>query len=203
MPGGPADRSWPVLETIVFVPLSLHQRLPPFAFMHMARLCPRLREVSTEVPLAAAELAAALEGLAPAARTLEALEFSVGDYTDDPPDTDADTADEEERELGAAPGAAEALGHLSGLRRLSVGWDRQPGAAALLASLSAPTLLSSLKLDIGEWWEGAQPPQAPDLRPGSLRKLALECDDAQHALHALRAIPRLGGVTNLELTMSG
>ena len=92
---------------------------------HQARLCPGLREFSGRQKDCAA-LAAALEGLAPAAGTLETL--CLGDRILIEP--------------AAVPRAAEALRTLSGLRRLEVNWDGPDAVALLARALPALTSLS-------------------------------------------------------------
>ena len=165
--------------------------------MQLARLWPGLREICSDAPLNAAELAAALEGLTPVVRTLEALDLRVSKDADKVTDADPDTADEERIKPGAMPRAAAALCNLGGLRRLKIDLSGEPGTVGVLApALQASTSLSSLELIGGTWHEGARPLKVLDLRPGPLRELTLYCVGK---LNALRTMPRLGGVTKLRL----
>ena len=107
------DRSWPAVEDVYGL-----DELPAATVQHAARLCPGLRSVTFRAH-DGAELAAALEGLAPVAGTLAVLELGLrGD---------------EAIEQGAMLRAAEALGQLSGLQRLDVCWRWAPGVGRLLA----------------------------------------------------------------------
>ena len=93
------------------------------------------------------------------------------------------------------PHAAEALQILDGLGVLQIGWDAGD-FGPLTQALAALTSLSSLCFGGDTRWEGAQPPQPLDSRPGPLRELFLRLSGKAHAL---RAISRLGAVTKLEL----
>ena len=137
------DQSWPAVEAVRY-----RTRQPAATAAHIARQCPWLDELSCELDDIKG-LAAALEGLAPAADTLEELSLSI----------------EKPVEPGAAvPRAAEALRQLGGLQRLVVGKWEGPGAEQLLAlALPALASLSSLEVTALEDSADAQPREI-DLR---------------------------------------
>ena len=157
------DRGWPTVEAVRLMD-GTDRYLPVSVIRHTARLSPGLTDICFEnAPLDLDELAAAFEGLAAVAPTLQALDFWV-----------VEDAIEDESRPGSIQLAAEALGHLSGLRRLTVMWDRETGPAGVLApALRALTSLSSLAVRGVAWREGAQPRQPLDERRGSLRELVL------------------------------
>ena len=99
------DRRWPAVEVVSH----RYTEVPAPTILHLVRLCPQLRDVSFQV-LNGEELAAALEGLAPAAGTLQALRLSLKVA--------------EGIEPGAALRVGTALVRLSGLRQLSITEDR-------------------------------------------------------------------------------
>ena len=187
------DRSWPSVEAVHLRDrhdISSDYFYPPASTVaHVARLRPRMQELLCD-SLDACELAAALEGLAAVAGTLEVLDLDLYPMTDDYTD------DAENLINSTMPRAVEALTRLSSLRRLSVYWEHD--ALRLLApALPALASLTSLVFVGGEQWERAQPQQQQlDLQPGSLRELTLTC---QETLHGLRAMPRLDGVTKLSV----
>ena len=169
------DRSWPTVEAVSRFSWLY---MPAPSVPHWARLCSGLREVSCGAHNGE-ELAAALEGLAPVAGTLEALRLSLTVYKG--------------IKLDTVSHAAEALGRLGRLRQLQVYWGCTPGAGCLLTpALVSLTSLLSLAVR-GTTWAGAPLLQLPllGLRPGSLKKLEFSCSKM------LGALPHMGGVTAL------
>ena len=181
------DRSCPAVEV---VSSSIHN-VPAGTVVHVARLCPRLREVSCRA-LDSAELAAALEGLAPVAGTLEALELTMQDYAQMSVGIFAPV----QVEPGALLPASEALGRLRSLRRLHIVWEHEPGPACLLApALPSLSSLSSLEVNgLPPGWLATRLSPPLGVWPGSLREVTLYYPGM---LGGLRALPHLGGVTKL------
>lgn len=148
---------------------------PAPAAAHLPRLCPRMRELAIQCrPGDAAALADALEALAAAKGTLEALHLSLEGARFEP---------------DAASRAAAALAALSGLRRLGVSWGSEElhESGDLLA-----TALRALTPQPSPVAREPSPAQPPWLMELTLR--------GEWALDALRAARQLGhGVTSLHL----
>lgn len=173
------DGRWPTVEAVDYA----YRPLPAAVAQHVARLCPRLREIRIDSGADdGSELAAALDGLAASTGALELLQLAVGSMRTEP---------------GRLQGAAASLGKLSGLRRLQVEYfgeaDAATSAGLLAAALSSMTSLTALQV-VCCALDGLLLPQL-GAAPQALRELALY--GGQPALDALRAAPQLGAVTKL------
>lgn len=185
---------WPAAREFCYSDISL----PVPVAIHVARLCPRLRRVSFERGShnSAALCAAAFEGLAAAAGTLESLDFQS---REDPPANDGDSS------CGptSTQRMAAALARLSSLHHLKFVWDHQEpasfeGAEVLAGAMPSLTALTSLKIE-GPMAEAVRPQLAQLAAwPEALRELTIY-SHGPWAADMLAAAPHLGGITKLAM----